>query len=163
MFLAFQELNTLLIRHLVLSRKRWREETAACSMKLVNMKATSLGASWWLSGKESACQCRRLGFDPWVGKIPCRRKRQPSPVLLPGKYNGQSNLMDYSPRRCRVRHEPSRTQANKSWTGSLKQDSNSFKMLKELQRKFNDVGIRKLIYLSQKAYLQSQRKEGLMI
>ena len=25
------------------------------------------------SGKESACQCRkckRLGFDPWVGKIP---------------------------------------------------------------------------------------------
>ena len=21
-------------------------------------------------GKESTCQCRRLGFDPWVGKIP---------------------------------------------------------------------------------------------
>ena len=26
------------------------------------------------SGKESACQCRRLGFDPWVRKIPWRRK-----------------------------------------------------------------------------------------
>ena len=25
---------------------------------------------WWLSGKESACQCRRYGFDLWVGKIP---------------------------------------------------------------------------------------------
>jgi len=25
---------------------------------------------WWLSSKESACQCRRLGFDPWVGKTP---------------------------------------------------------------------------------------------
>ena len=24
---------------------------------------------WWLSGKESACQCRRSKFDPWVGKI----------------------------------------------------------------------------------------------
>ena len=24
----------------------------------------------WLSGKESACQCRRLVFNPWVGKIP---------------------------------------------------------------------------------------------
>ena len=24
----------------------------------------------WLRGKESACQCRRLGFDPWVRKIP---------------------------------------------------------------------------------------------
>ena len=28
------------------------------------------GLSWWLSGKESACQCRRLRFDPWVGKTP---------------------------------------------------------------------------------------------
>ena len=25
---------------------------------------------WWLSGKESACQCRRRRFDPCVGKIP---------------------------------------------------------------------------------------------
>ena len=25
-------------------------------------------------GKESVCQCRRCGFDPWVGKIPWRRK-----------------------------------------------------------------------------------------
>ena len=34
---------------------------------------------------ESACQCRRCGFDPWVGKIPCRRKWQPTPVFLAGK------------------------------------------------------------------------------
>ena len=27
-------------------------------------------ASRGLSGKESACQCRRHRFDPWVGKIP---------------------------------------------------------------------------------------------
>ena len=26
--------------------------------------------SWWLSGKESACQYRRCGFDPWSRKIP---------------------------------------------------------------------------------------------
>ena len=42
-------------------------------------------ASLVLRGKESACQCRRLKFDPWVGKIPCRRKWQPTPVSLPGK------------------------------------------------------------------------------
>ena len=33
------------------------------------------------SGKEPACQCRRLkrpGFDPWVGKIPWRKVRQPT-------------------------------------------------------------------------------------
>ena len=40
-----------------------------------------------LSGKESDCQCRRhrrQGLDPWVRKIPWRRKRQPAPVFLPG-------------------------------------------------------------------------------
>ena len=26
--------------------------------------------------------CGRPGFDPWVGKIPWRRARQPTPVLL---------------------------------------------------------------------------------
>ena len=25
------------------------------------------------------------GFDPWVGKIPWRRKWQPTPVFLPGE------------------------------------------------------------------------------
>ena len=28
---------------------------------------------------------RRLGFNPWVGKIPRRRARQPTPVFLPGE------------------------------------------------------------------------------
>ena len=29
---------------------------------------------WPSSSKELACQCRRGEFDPWSGKIPCRRK-----------------------------------------------------------------------------------------
>ena len=40
------------------------------------------------SGKESAGQCRRHkrhGFHLWVGKIPWRRARQPTPVFLPGE------------------------------------------------------------------------------
>ena len=28
------------------------------------------GLPWWLSGRESTCQCRRHGFDPWSRKIP---------------------------------------------------------------------------------------------
>ena len=28
------------------------------------------GIPRWLIDKESSCQCRRLGFDPWVGKVP---------------------------------------------------------------------------------------------
>ena len=53
-----------------------------------------------LSGKESACQCRRCrrhGFSPWLGKIPWRRKWQPTPVSLAGKSHGQWNLADYGP------------------------------------------------------------------
>ena len=26
--------------------------------------------SWWLSGKESVCQCRRCGFTPGSGRFP---------------------------------------------------------------------------------------------
>ena len=47
--------------------------------------------------KESACQCRRPRFDPWVGKIPWRREWQLTPVLLPGEFHGQRNLAGYSP------------------------------------------------------------------
>ena len=46
----------------------------------------------WLTGKESTCQCRRCGFDPWVRKIPWRRKWQPTPVFLPGKSHEQRSL-----------------------------------------------------------------------
>ena len=28
------------------------------------------------------------GFNPWVGKIPWRRERQPAPVLWPGEFHG---------------------------------------------------------------------------
>ena len=53
------------------------------------------GLPRWLSGKETACQrkrCRRLRFNPWVGKISWRRKWQPIPVLLPGNSRGQRSL-----------------------------------------------------------------------
>ena len=40
---------------------------------------------------------RDAGFDPWVGKIPWRRKWQPTPVFLPGKSHGQKSLASYSP------------------------------------------------------------------
>ena len=51
--------------------------------------------------KESTCQCRRLGFIPWVRKIPWRRAWQPTPVFLPGKSHGQRSLEGYSPWGCK--------------------------------------------------------------
>ena len=49
------------------------------------------------SGKESACQCRRQGFDPWVVKITWRREWLPTPVFLSGEFQGQRSLVDCSP------------------------------------------------------------------
>ena len=47
----------------------------------------------WLRSKESACQCRRCGFDPWPRKTPWRSKWPPTPVFLPGKSHGQRSLV----------------------------------------------------------------------
>ena len=58
------------------------------------------GLPRWLSGKEFACKsrrCRRLGFNPWVQKIPWRRKWQPTPVFLPRESHGQRSLVGCSP------------------------------------------------------------------
>ena len=58
-----------------------------------------VGLPRWCSGKEFTCQCKRhkrRGFDPWVGKIPWRRKWQPTLAFLPRKFHGQRNLAGYS-------------------------------------------------------------------
>ena len=41
-------------------------------------------------------QCWRPGFSCWVGKILWRRKWQPTPIFLPGKFHGQRRLASYS-------------------------------------------------------------------
>ena len=47
----------------------------------------------------------RQQFDPWVRKIPWRRKWQPTP-FLPGKSHGQRSLAGYSPWGLkRIRHD----------------------------------------------------------
>ena len=53
------------------------------------------GLPRWLSGKESACQCRRYRLDPWVRKIPWRREWIPTPVFLPGESHGQRSLVGF--------------------------------------------------------------------
>jgi len=37
---------------------------------------------WWLSSKESTCQCRRHGFDPWIGKITVENKMATQSSIL---------------------------------------------------------------------------------
>ena len=45
-----------------------------------------------INSKESAFQCRRPGFNPWIRKIPWRRKWQPTPVFLSGESHGQGSF-----------------------------------------------------------------------
>ena len=46
------------------------------------------GLLWWLSGTETAFQCRRHRFDPWVGKIPGEENGNPL------QYSCLGNTMD---------------------------------------------------------------------
>ena len=67
------------------------------------IQATQLNLSFpgGSDGKASACNAGYLGFDPWVGKIPWRRKWQPILVFVPGKSHGQRSLVGYSPWGCK--------------------------------------------------------------
>ena len=38
--------------------------------------------------KKTRLRCGRPGFDLWVGKIPWRRERLPTPVFWPGEFHG---------------------------------------------------------------------------
>ena len=70
-----------------------------CTSSILTQETLVLSSrlSRWLSSKESICQFRRCRFDPRVGKIPWRRKWQPTPIFLPGKSHGQRSLKGYSP------------------------------------------------------------------
>ena len=70
-------------------------------MRVIKQKK---GLPRWRSGKESTCRCwrhKRCKLDPWVGKIPCSWKWQPTTVFLSGKFHGQRSLAGYSPWGCK--------------------------------------------------------------
>ena len=47
--------------------------------------------------RNPSANCRRPGFSPWIRKIPCRRKWQPTPASLSEKSHRQRRLVGYSP------------------------------------------------------------------
>ena len=61
-------------------------------------KLASLELHLWLIRR-----LRRHKFHTWVGKIPWRKKWQPTPVFLLGQSHGQRSLEGYSPWGCRFR------------------------------------------------------------
>ena len=72
---------------------KWRQEAWGVLEYSVTREIYSAsGAPRRCSGKESACQCKRCEFDPWVRNILWRRKWQPTE-----KFHGQRSLAGYSP------------------------------------------------------------------
>ena len=67
--------------------------------KLLVLRA-SLGAQM----VKICLQCRKPGFDPWVGKIPWRMEWLPTPMCFPGEFHGQRSLAGLNPWCHRVRH-----------------------------------------------------------
>ena len=53
-----------------------------CTYELDPLLSALTGLPWWLRGQSICLQGRRPGFDPWVGKIPWRRRWQPHSSML---------------------------------------------------------------------------------
>ena len=89
------------------SKVCWGMNTAVdwdCLSRFIKRWVSIWGLRRWSSSKESACQCRRCkkyGFNPWIRKIPWRRKWQPTPEFLTEESQVQRSLAGYSPWGCK--------------------------------------------------------------
>ena len=99
-FWSFHSMFIYLI-FLILPKIQCGRRHEAITSPGLQMMYVSFGLTRWHSGMESACQCRKRRFDPWLRKIPWRRKWQPTPVFLPGKLHGQGSLVGYGPWGCK--------------------------------------------------------------
>ena len=53
----------------------------------ISLSLSRLGLPLWLNWLRIRLQWGRPGFDPWVGKIPWKRKRLPTPAFWPGEFH----------------------------------------------------------------------------
>ena len=77
-----------------------RRNHQTCVITDLSSSINSQGLKGFPGGSEvkAVCpQCGRPGFNPWVRKIPWRRKWQPTPVFLPGESRGRRSLVGYGP------------------------------------------------------------------
>ena len=87
--ISFNKMVQFVLNNLIFKTVFHSRNTFPSSVEIVK----KLTHTSWL---RICLQCRRPGFDSWVGKIPWRRKWQPTPVFLPGESHGQRSLAGYS-------------------------------------------------------------------
>ena len=100
---------------------KWKNEIATLVYTVYKIKFQTLhflffSADWF--------EQYRPRFDPWMGKIPWRRKWHPTPVFLPWKFHGQRSLVGYSPGDCKERDVTEWARTHKAifaeeWQGPL--------------------------------------------
>ena len=71
----------------------WEKDFSASQKHEVRTNIILIDGLSWASlmaqlVKRIRLQCRRPGFHPWVGNIPWRRERLPTPVFWPGEFQG---------------------------------------------------------------------------
>ena len=100
----------MFIATLFIIAKRWKQpkypsmdEWATMWMNVASpyngINLNDMGFPGGINGIESTCQStrhKRCRFDHWVQKIPWRKKWQPTPVFLPGKFHSQRTLAGYT-------------------------------------------------------------------
>ena len=80
---------------LVLNETSWLLESLWWCQQTFKFKVTLLAQV--VKNPPAVQEIQETGFNPWVRKISCSRKWQPTPVFLPGKSHGQWSLVGYSP------------------------------------------------------------------
>ena len=106
-------------QHTYPSVKEWVEKNLVCPYNgILFDHKKECGLLWCLSIHLPCRRHRRLRFDPWVRKIPWRRKWQPPPVFLPGESHGQRSLAGCSPWGCQELDTTKRlsTHSKKEWS-----------------------------------------------
>ena len=112
----FESDNLLHVPHCVIftRARQWDPEFGfgqhGCHTEVLHRLCSAKGSPGSSSGEDPTGPHRRrkrCGFHPWVGKMPCRRTWQPTPVFLPGKSHGQRSLAAYSPWGGKVGHDGS--------------------------------------------------------
>ena len=56
-----------------------------------------IGASLVAQMVRNLPEIQETGFSLWIGRIPWRRERLPTPVFLPGEFHGQRSQAGYCP------------------------------------------------------------------
>ena len=98
----------------------------------------------WSQLVKNLLQRGRPVFHPWVGKIPWRREWQPTPVFLPGEFNGLRSLVRYSP--CSLKESDTTEQLHTYTTCTITFESSERKLPISQKKKIRKTTVGKCKY-----------------